>query len=51
MGQQGFWDEEQRIKKLQDKKPVLVFSLLRFRGIPFYLYLKVAIARSERAMQ
>jgi len=23
MGQQGFWDEEQRIKKLQDKKPVL----------------------------
>jgi hypothetical protein len=24
MGQRGFWDEEQRIKKLQDKKPVLV---------------------------
>jgi len=24
MGQRGFWDEEQRIQKLQDKKPVLV---------------------------
>ena len=24
MGQRGFWDEEQRINKLQDKKPVLV---------------------------
>jgi len=24
MGQRGFWDKEQRIQKLQDKKPVLV---------------------------
>jgi len=23
MGQRGFWDEEQRVAKLQDKKPVL----------------------------
>ena len=24
MGQRGFWDEERRIQKLQDKKPVLI---------------------------
>ena len=24
MGQRGLWDEEQRIQKVQDKKPVLV---------------------------
>ncbi len=23
MGQRGFWDEQQRVRKLQDKKPVL----------------------------
>ena len=23
MGQRGFWDEQQRVAKLQDKKPVL----------------------------
>ena len=23
MGQRGFWDEQQRVTKLQDKKPVL----------------------------
>ena len=29
MGQRGFWDEEQRIQKLQDKKPVLVLLSAR----------------------
>jgi hypothetical protein len=24
MGQRGFWDEQQRVAKLQEKKPVLI---------------------------
>lgn len=51
MGQRGFWDEERRTQKLQDKSQYLFYFLLRFHEIPFYLCLIVAAAKGERRMQ
>ena len=38
MGQRGFWDEEQRIQELQDKKPVLVLLSPSAKKVDAFLF-------------
>jgi hypothetical protein len=50
MGQRGFWDEQERVAKLQEKKPVLIRLTESIPWESFRPCLIRATARSVKAM-